>query len=130
MHENVLLERILISDITSVKKGFQDYYTKKQEHSDIAKMILILIYPLVLVMQSLMIITKTVFQIYKKGISNYKFFDSVMIFEEETLINIFPTTKNEYQDLEAYLRRITDKKIEELPIFYKSVYREERFNET
>ena len=128
MHEDMLLESILISNITSVKKGFQDFYTKKQEQSDLATMILILVYPLELLMQSLMIITKTVFKIYKKGISNYRFFDSVIIFEDEVLINIFPTTKNEYQDLEAYLRRITDKNIEALPIFYKLVYREERFN--
>jgi len=60
--------------------------------------------PLAILTHSLLIINKFIFHIYKDGIKSYRFYDAIMIFEEDKFINILPTTLEEYKKIKEYLK--------------------------
>ncbi len=120
-HEENILKIIDIKDITAIRKGFQDYYTKKQNLSDFGYFLTILFFPFIIFVNFGLIITKFFSHIFIFG-SSYKFYDSYFINKGDEIINVMPTKEQEYQEVCQYFKDIKNVKCDELKVFLKYSY--------
>lgn len=119
-----LLERIELKNIESIHRTFNDYYRKNQEVEDWSVILIFVFLPINL---SIHLINKFLFHLYKSRLRNYKFFDSIIIFDNEgRFINIMPNTKSEYEQVIEYLSHRLDFHIENAEIFFKLNYGNEK----
>lgn len=115
MHENIVIEEILISEITDIKKTYSDIYNKSQSPSELillAMYILILFivisqkaYYLLLIVpifHILLVFVKYIFHKLKDDGYQYKFHDAVIVYSGERFINILPSTNKEYMAVKEY----------------------------
>lgn len=121
-HENNVLKDINIKDIESIKKGFQDYYTKKQNLSYFGEFLTIFFFPFVMLSNFGLIITKFLFHSIIYTNNNYNFYDSIIIEGNNEIINVMPTSEKEYKEICEYIKNIKDIKCNELQIFFKYSY--------
>jgi len=128
-HDNQLIEKIPIEKITNIQKSFQDYYSSKQELSDLGQFIVLMFFPLVIIVNTVLVITKFIFQVQKKGLKGYRFFDSIIIKSNETVINIMPITCKKFEEVEKYIDRLNGYRCKNLGIFYKFSYGYENINQ-
>lgn len=115
LHENIIIEEILISEITDVRKTYSDIYHKSQCPSEwilLAMYILILFivisqkaYFLLLIIPCFhifLICIKFVFHRKKDKNYKHKFYDAVIVYANERFINILPSTNEEYAMVREY----------------------------
>jgi hypothetical protein len=78
-----------------IKKTYNDLYHKSQKPTDLQLGLMFIIFLPMLLGHLLLIINKFLFHLCK-DIMGYKFFDAVIVFYDDKLINILPTTKKEW----------------------------------
>lgn len=120
-HQENILKDIHIEDITAIKKGFQDYYTEKQNLSDFGYFLTIIFFPFTILVNFGLIITKALFHFFLFN-GNYKFYDSFFISKDDEIVNIMPTSEKEYKETCQYFENIKNVKCDELKIFFKYSY--------
>ncbi len=128
MHESIVIEEILISEITDIKKTYSDIYHRSQYPSELGKIgffalipllayfidwKFLLIYPVV---YGYLILAKFVFHKIKDKGYKYRFLDAIIVYSGKKFINILPVTNEEYEVVRNYflaknLGDIQDKKI-------------------
>lgn len=119
-----VLERIELKNIESIHRTFNDYYRKNQEVEDWS---VILIFAFLPINLTIHLINKFLFHLYKNGLKNYKFFDSIIIFDDKSqFINIMPTTAYEYELIKEYFRKKLNYHIPTAKIFFKINYGNEQ----
>jgi hypothetical protein len=101
-HKDKILESINLDEITDINRTFSILYHKSQVVSDIGKFFQILLFPLVLATWYLpLIVIKFFFHLFRRN-SKYRFFDAIIVFSGDKLINILPVTEYEYQEVRKY----------------------------
>jgi len=119
-----VLEQIELKHIDSIHRTFNDYYIKNQEVEDWSVILILVFLPINLAIH---LINKFLFHLYKSGLKNYKFFDSIIIFDDEgRFINIMPTTAYEYELITEYFRKNLNSNIHTAEIFFKFNYGNEK----
>lgn len=103
-HENILLERIEIDKIDDIKRTFSDLYHKSQFPTTFGRIMSYIVFPIGILMNLFLFINKFYFHIYMGGLSSYHFFDAYIIFSEKKFINVLPTTRKEYLEIENYFK--------------------------
>lgn len=128
MHENIILEEILISEITDIKKTYSDIYHKSQYPSEFGKSAFFIVIPLfayfidwkfILIYPAIygyLMFLKFIFHKLKDKEYTYRFYDAIIIYSGEKFINILPTTNQEFELVRDYfltkdLGDIQDKKV-------------------
>jgi hypothetical protein len=101
-HDDVLLEAIKINEIEAIKKTYSDLYHVSQYPNEFGKFMSYILFPIALYMNSMLLLNKFLFHVYKDGYESYRLYDAIMLFAEERLINILPTTVDEYADVRKY----------------------------
>lgn len=120
IENEVIIEKLLLNEIKSVKKTFNDYYKKNQEIEDWSIVFAFLFLPFNLPIQ---LINKFLFHTFKNGISSYKFFDSIILFDiNDKFINILPTTLGEYELINDYFRKKIGLDTKTLNVYFKINY--------
>lgn len=101
--DKVVLEKIDINEIVDIRRTFNDYYRKEQNiHPDhsIRKLIDRILSPMEYIV---LIVNKILFHVIKNHLRAYKLFDAILIFTANgRVINILPTTKDEYESVRSY----------------------------
>ncbi len=117
-HEKILLEEIIIDEVTEVHKTFSDLYHKSQYPSDFGRFMSYLLAPLYLIANFILLLYKIFFHIYKDGYRSYRFYDAIIVFAGDRFINILPTTEEEYNELEKYFYRKKQINIATTKVFF------------
>jgi len=101
LHDSKVIESINLNEITSVYRTRCDYYhfSQRKGYDGLDILIGFVLLPIRL---SGLIFLKFTFHLYMDGIKSYKFNDSILVFSEEKLINILPTTLAEYNEVRNY----------------------------
>jgi hypothetical protein len=106
LQHNRVIEEIKIDDIMDVRKTYTVSCHKSQyPNSDINwghSSTFFILLPITFVAYLPIIIFKFFFHLLKDGWKSYHFFDAIMVFNEESFINILPITKNEYEEIREY----------------------------
>jgi len=114
LHENILIEEIEVSRISEIKKTYSDIYHKSQYPNIIGKIGWFLAIPIsayflnylvLLIFPGLylyIIFLKYVFHKIKDKNYNFRFFDSVIVYDGEKFINILPITNKDYEEVRNY----------------------------
>lgn len=117
-HENILLESINIDEITDVYKTYSDLYHKSQYPNEFGKFMSYILFPIALYMNVMLLLNKLFFHIYKDGYSSYRVNDAIIVFAEDKFINILPTTKREYNEVEKYFYKNTQINVAMTKVFF------------
>ncbi len=120
-HEENILKNIYIKDVTAIRKGFQDYYTERQNLSDFGSFLTILFFPFIILVNVVVIVIKTLFHFFFFG-GKYRFYDSFFIIEDDEIINIMPISEKEYREVCQYFKDTKNVKCDELKVFFKYSY--------
>jgi hypothetical protein len=110
LHDSILLEKIELCEVTDVHRTFSDLYHVSQYPNAFGKVMSYLLAPLYLLTNFVFLLYKLFFHIYKDGYKSYRFYDAIIVFSGDKFINILPTTKDEYNEVEEYFS--TKKQIE------------------
>jgi hypothetical protein len=106
LQNNRIIEEIKINDIMDVRKTYTVSCHKSQyPNSDIncgSSSIFSMFLPITFVAYLPIIIFKFFFHLLKDGWKSYHFFDAIIVFSKDGLINILPVTKNEYEEVRKY----------------------------
>lgn len=122
LHNNIIIESIQLSQITNIKKSYTDYYHKSQDLNPFQEIFTVIIFPFIIHAHFTLIINKFILKLKNKGNSSFKLFDSVIIFSDKSFINILPTTKKEYKDIEKYFFEKRKIKISKTKTFFQYSY--------
>jgi hypothetical protein len=114
LHENILIEKINISDISEIKKTYSDIYHKTQYPNMIGRigwfisiplMFYFLGYFALIIFPGLyvyMIFLKYVFHKIKDKSYKSRLYDSIIIYQGENFINILPVTEKDHEEVRNY----------------------------
>ncbi|MDR0666944.1 MAG: hypothetical protein LBF71_06005 [Campylobacteraceae bacterium] len=102
LHEYKIIEKIKLNEITDIRKTYNEISHKTEMPTDLQHLFSITLFVTLPIFHPFFILIKLFFHIFKDGISSYRFFDAVMIFNNDRLINILPTTKKEYEDIRIF----------------------------
>lgn len=118
--EEDVIESIEVNNIKSIQRTFNDYYMKNQKAKELESLFILFFLPLNLPIQ---LINKFLFHLFKDGFQSYKLFDSIIIFDnEESFINILPTTNKEYKEIETYILNKNCVDLKNSKLFFKFNY--------
>jgi hypothetical protein len=113
-----MIEEIKLNEITDIRKTYNDVSHKTEMPTDLQQLFYIIVFLPLLAFHPLFILTKLFFHILKDGISSYRFFDAIIIFNNDRLINILPTTKKEYEDIRMYFKHKKMVDIQNAKVFW------------
>jgi hypothetical protein len=117
-HDDISLEAIKINAITEIKKTYSDLYHGSQYPNEFGKFMSYVLFPIALYMNSMLLINKLLFHIYKDGYKSYRFYDAIIVFSNEKFINILSVTADEYNQVEKYFRKKKQIEISTTKTFY------------
>ena len=117
-HDNILLEEVKIAEITDIRRTYSDLYHKSQYPSEFGKLLAYILFPIALYGNTMLLINKLFFHIYKDGYKSYRFYDAIIMFSEDKFINILPATEDEYNEVEKYFRNKKHIEIGTTKVFY------------
>ena len=118
LHENQILEKININQITDIRRTYRDIYHKSQYEGYFGKFLSLIFFPFALLMHFVLLINKLIFHIYKDGIKSYRFYDAIIVYEEGKFINILPTTLKEYKEVRVFFRSKKNTNIDKCNTFF------------
>jgi len=117
---DAIITNIKVNHIESVKRTFNDYYMKNQKAGDLESLF---IFAFLVFNVPILLMNKFLFHLFKGGIKSYKFFDSIIIFDDkENFINILPTTKQEWDEIEIYFNNRLKVDLKNTKLFFKFNY--------
>lgn len=119
LHDNFIVEFIDINSIFVVKQTFSIIYHTSQEPTKLQKNFRYLIFVFSIYNDLCLLITKFLFHICKDGHKSCRLYDSIIVMNQEGIINIMPTTNAEYDEIKEYFKNILNIKIENLDIYYE-----------
>ncbi len=130
-HEDTVLEKIALKEITDIKKTYSDYYHESQEVNKVIKIITYILFPLAVSIHLTLLISKFIFHIHHDGYESYRFFDAIIIFSDTKFINILPSTLSQYRELNSYFKKQIDQSmdIENLDIYFEVSHYYEKINQ-
>ncbi len=130
-HEDIVLEKIAIEDITDIKKTYSDYYHKSQDVNKVIKVITYILFPLAISIHLALLISKVIFHTYHDGYKSYRFFDAIIIFSDTRVINILPSKLSQYEELNSYFKKQIDQSmgIENLDTYFEVSHYYEKINQ-
>jgi hypothetical protein len=117
-HNDVLLEVIKTNELTDIRRTFSDLYHASQYPNEFGRFMSFILFPIALYMNSMLIINKLIFHIYKDGYKSYRFYDAIIMFSGDKFINILPATEDEYNEVEKYFRNKKHIEIGTTKVFY------------
>ncbi len=129
-HEDTILEKIALEEITDIKKTYSDYYHESQ-NDKIVKFVSLILFPLIITVHIPLIISKLIFHIYHDSYKSYRFFDAIIIFSDTRVINILPSKLSQYEELNSYFKAQIDSSIEidNLKIYFETTHKYEKINQ-
>jgi hypothetical protein len=99
-----VIEQIQVDKKIDARKTYNDIYHKSQKPTDLQQGLTFVIFlPLLFIGHLPLIFNKFFFHLFK-GINGYKFFDAIIVFDEDKLINILPANKKEYNEVREYFK--------------------------
>ncbi len=114
------IENIEVNSIKSVQRTFNDYYIKNQKAGELESLF---IFVFLIFNLPIQLMNKFLFHLFKDGIKSYKFFDSIIIFDDkENFINILPTTNQEWNEIEIYVKNKFNVDLKNSELFFKFNY--------
>ncbi len=115
MHENKIIEEILLTEITEIKKTFNNIYHQSQTLKWFQLIGLYIVFPLIVISQELynlllvipffhtfVLIVKYILHKLKDNNYTYNFFDAIIVYSGERFINILPITSKEFEQVRNY----------------------------
>lgn len=97
------LEMITLDDINDIRRTFNDYYRKEQNMNQDHTIRIFLGRLISPIEYLILLFNKVLFHLIKNGLSAYKVFDAVLISTlDGRVVNILPTTKDEYESIRSY----------------------------
>lgn len=115
MHENMVIEKIQLQDITDIKKTYSSIYHKSQKIKWFQSFGLYVIAPLIIIVGEayylifvipivalFVTVAKYIFHKLKDRKYKYKLFDAIIIYGNSGFINILPASSKEYTEVRNY----------------------------
>lgn len=87
-----------------IYKTFENFYHKSQKIPDYCKetILVLLTIPVAILEIIWVIVWKFIYNLFKNGLKDYRFFDSIIILQDDKLINILPNSNTEYKMVREY----------------------------
>lgn len=104
MQENFVIEEINLQEKFEIYKTFENFYHKSQKIHAIFELFYFRIIAIISSTIGLMLILiiKFCYNLFKNGLKDYRFFDSIIILQDDKLINILPNSNTEYKMVREY----------------------------
>ncbi len=129
MHRNIIIEEILLKNITEIKKTFNNIYHKSQKLNELKSFFMYLLIFMIVISQELysillviplfhlfILFVKYIFHKIKDKNYKYRLFDAILVYSGDKCINILPITSKQFEEVRKYfldngLEDIQNKKI-------------------
>jgi len=118
LHNDVILEKINLNNITEIRKTFSDLYHKSQHPNDFGRLMSYVLFPIAIYMNISLLINKLLFHIYKDSYKSYHFYDAIIVFADNKFINILPVTQDQYNEVRKYFYIKKQVDIEMTKVFF------------
>lgn len=115
IHENKIIEEIKISEITEIKKTFNNIYHKSQKLNELRSFFMYLLIFVIVISQKLynillvipffhlfILFVKYIFHKMKDKKYKYRLFDSILVYSGDKFINILPITSKQFEEVRKY----------------------------
>lgn len=115
IHENKIIEEIKISEITEIKKTFNNIYHKSQKLNELRSFFMYLLIFMIVISQELynillviplfhlfILFVKYFFHKMKDKEYKYRLFDSILVYSGDKFINILPITSKQFEEVRKY----------------------------
>ncbi|PSM51984.1 putative membrane protein [Campylobacter blaseri] len=118
LHQNLIIEEIDLNKEYQVFKTYEPFYHKSQRPIEIVRVLWIILLPLTIFCFIENIINKFLYNLFQNRLKEYKYYDSIIILQDDKVINIRPNTKQEYENIKKYFINITNIDIENTKVFF------------
>ncbi len=119
VHDNFIVESIDVNSTFFIKQTFSIIYHVYQKPSKLQQNFRYLIFVFSIYNDLCLLIIKLLFHIYKDGYKSYRIYDAIIVFDQNRLINILPTTQKEYIEVKKYFNQVMNINIEHLDPYYE-----------
>ncbi len=119
MHENLVIEQINLDKEFQIFKTYEPYYHKSQKPNEIViKISYCIYYPFIIIFNFIYYVSaKLLYNLFTNGLKKYKFYDSIIIFQDNKVINILPTSDEEYKEIRKYFINVAKINIYSAKVF-------------